>query len=106
MLQLVKDALASTGLPFAHYAWASNAKERKTDHGVWAEDGANELYADDIHAEKAIQGTIDYFTRDDSGAPQTTIEAALNNGKIAWYLNSIQFEDDTGFIHYEWVFEV
>ena len=102
----VKTALDSTGLPFAHYAWASNAKERKTDHGVYAEDGANDLYADDIHAEKAVQGTIDYFTRDDSGTPQTTIENALNNGQIAWYLNSLQFEEDTGFIHYEWVFEV
>ena len=104
-LLTLKNALAATGLPFAHYAWAHDAYERRIDHGVYAEDGANDLEAGDIHAEKAIQGTIDYYTRDDSGAPQTTIETALNNGQIAWYLNSIQFEDDTGFIHYEWVFE-
>lgn len=106
MLQTLKDALATTKLPFAHYAWAKNAKERLGDHGVYAEDGANDLYGDDIHVEKAIEGTVDYYTRDDSGAPQKTIEAALNNGEIAWYLNSIQIEEDTGFIHYEWVFQV
>jgi len=105
-LLTLKNALAATGLPFAHYAWANDAYERRVDHGVYAEDGANDLYADGIHSEKVIQGTVDYYTRDDSGAPQTTIEAALNTGEIAWYLNSIQFEEDTGFIHYEWIFEV
>ena len=99
----LKAALDATGLQFAHFGWS---KAPAGDYGVYAEDGANDLYADDIHAEKAVQGTIDYFTRDDSGAPQTTIENALNNGQIAWYLNSLQFEEDTGFIHYEWVFEV
>lgn len=105
-MSTLKTALDSTKLPFAHYAWAKDAAEARGDHGVYAEDGANDLYADDIHTEKAVQGTVDYYTRDDSGAPQATIEAALNNGEIAWYLNSIQFEDDTGYIHYEWVFEV
>ena len=105
-LQTLKDALAATNLPFVHYAWAKDAKELLGDHGVYAEDGANNLRCDDIHAEHAVEGTVDYYTRDDSGAPQTTVETALNNGQIAWYLNSIQFEEDTGFIHYEWVFQV
>lgn len=105
-LQTLKTALDSTRLPFAHYAWSKNANELKHDYGVWAEDGANDLIADDIHTEGVIQGTVDYYTRDDSGTPKATIEAALNTGEIAWYLNSIQFEDDTGYIHYEWVFEV
>lgn len=105
-LQTIKDALLTTGYKFAHYAWAKDAKELRRDYGVYAEDGANDLIADDTHTEKVTQGTIDYYTRDDSGTPQTTIENALNNGKIAWYLNSIQFEEDTGYIHYEWVFEV
>ena len=76
------------------------------DYGVYAEDGANDFNADGEHAEKAVQGTVDYFTRDDSGTPQTTIEAALEGLNVPWYLNTIQYEDDTGYIHYEWVFEV
>ena len=53
-----------------------------------------------------LQGTVDYFTRDDSGTPKTTVETALDGAGIAWYLNSVQLEEDTGYIHYEWVFEV
>ena len=102
MLSDLVTALDATKLPFAHFGWS---KAPAGDYGVYAEDGANDLNADDIHAEKVMQGTVDYFTRDDSGAPQATIEAALE-GVCAWYLNSVQFEEDTGYIHYEWVFEI
>ena len=105
-LQVIKTALNSTGLPFAHHAWAKDATVLKHDHGVWAEDDENDLCAGTIHVEKVIQGAIHYFTRDDTEAPRTTIETALNTGEIAWYLNTIQYEEDTGFIHYEWIFEV
>lgn len=105
-LQTLKDALDATQLPFAHFAWAKGAKELLGDHGVYAEDGANDLYGDDKHAEKAVEGTVDYYTRDGSGTPQATIETALNNGQIAWYLNSVDFEPETGYVHYEWVFQV
>lgn len=97
----MQELLEATGYLFAHFGW-SHAPTG--DYGVWAEDSANDLYADDIHGEHAIEGTIDYFTRDDSDTPKKTIEAVLN-GKVAYYLNSIQFEDDTGYIHYEWVYQ-
>lgn len=99
----IKTALTSTGYKFAHYAWS---RSPAGDYGVYAEDGANDLNADGEHAEKALQGTVDYFTRDDTGTPKATIEAALEGLNVPWYLNTIQYEDDTGYIHYEWVFEV
>lgn len=95
-------ALTNTGLPFAHFGWS---KAPSGDYGVYAEDGANDLIAGNKHVEKVLQGTVDYFTRDDSGTPKATIEAALDSVPVAWYLNSVQFENDTGYIHYEWVFE-
>jgi len=95
-------ALTNTGLKFAHFGWS---KAPSGDYGVYAEDGANDLIAGNKHIEKALQGTVDYFTRDATGAPKTTIEAALDSVPVAWYLNSIQYESDTGYIHYEWVFE-
>ena len=95
-------ALTNTGLPFAHFGWS---KAPAGDYGVYAEDGANDLIAGNKHVEKVLQGTVDYFTRDDSGTPKATIEAALDSVPVAWYLNSVQFENDTGYIHYEWVFE-
>jgi len=102
MLSEIVTALTATGYEFAHYGWS---KAQTGDYGVYAEDGANDLEANDKHAEKAIVGTVDYFTRNDTGAPKAVIEAALDASGAAWSLNSIQFEEDTGFIHYEWVFE-
>ena len=96
------NALDATGYQFAHFGWS---KAPSGDYGVYAEDGANDLIAGNKHVEKVLQGTVDYFTRDDSGTPKATIEAALDSVPVAWYLNSIQFENDTGYIHYEWVFE-
>lgn len=103
MLEQLVTALNGTGLAFAHFGW-SRAPEG--DYGVYAEDGANDLEAGDEHAEKALTGTVDYFTRDDSGACKDEIEAALEAAGCAWALNSVQFEDDTGLIHWEWTFEV
>lgn len=97
----LQTLLSSTNYKFAQYGWS---KAPSGDYGVWADDGANDLYAGDIHAEHANQGTIDYYTRDASGTPKTTIEAVLD-GVVAYYLNSIQYENDTGYIHYEWVYE-
>lgn len=103
----LKAALEATGYQFAHFGWAKDAAERRQDHGVYSEDGQNPHWEDNHRSAHAVQGTVDYFTRDDSGAPQEAIEAALNGLECcSWYLNTIQLEEDTGFIHYEWVFEV
>lgn len=99
----VKKALESTGYAFAAYGWASAPKG---DYGVYAEDSAKSLWADGRMAIQAIQGTVDYFTRDSSGAPRLAIQDTLNAAGISFYLNSVQFEEDTGYIHYEWVWEV
>lgn len=103
MLDTLKTALNATGLSFAHFGWS---KAPSGDYGVYSEDGANDLVADNVHAERAVEGTVDYFTRDDTLAAQPVIEAALITAGCAWYLNSVQLENDTGYIHLEWVFQV
>ena len=100
------EALEATGLPFAAYGWIRTAPELSRDHGVYALDDDVTLRADGEHAERAYTGTVDYFTRDPSGAPQQAVEAALEAGAFTWELNSVQYEQDTGFIHYEWEFSV
>lgn len=97
------EALNATGYAFAHHAWS---KAPDGDYGTYAEDSGEDLTANNIHIERGTVGYISYFTRDDSEAPRQTIEAALNSINIPWSLNTVQYENDTGYIHYEWEFGV
>lgn len=78
---------------------------------VWAEDSeGSSLEADNYKAEQSIQGTIDYFTKEEFDKNVDEIQNALISNCISFYLNSVQYEslDDSGsgYIHYEWVWEV
>lgn len=74
---------------------------------VWAEDGASEvLWADNQMKNQVITGTIDYFTKTEYDPNFGLIQAALNTLGISYRLNSVQFEDDTKYIHYEWAWEM
>lgn len=69
---------------------------------VWAEDDRVDLLAGNSHAEKAWQGTIDLYTHTEADGLIDTIEELLE-GSFSWRLESVQFEEDTRLIHYEWV---
>lgn len=73
---------------------------------IWAEDGENGMSADDMKACQAITGTVDYFTKSEYDQAVDAIQKAFDDMGCAWYLSSVQFEDDTGLIHYEWAWEV
>ena len=65
------------------------------------------MTADDTHAEKAVTGTTDLFTKQEFDPWKEELEAAFDASPyIAWELNSVQYEEKTGFTHYEWVWEV
>lgn len=73
---------------------------------VWQEDGSNDLAANDGHAERAVTGTTDLFTRQEFDPWADALGESLSGHWIAWTLGSIQYEEDTSFWHYEWVWEV
>ena len=99
MRNKLKTALEATGYSWAHYGW-SHAPDG--DYGTWGEERARDLEADDVHAETATICFVSYFTRDDSGEPRRAIERALNALRIPWKLSGIDYEEDTGYIHYSW----
>ena len=84
------------------------------DHGsqpeppciVWAEESANEQHADNTVAEQSPSGTLDYFTQEEFDPMVEAIQGKLRELGAAWGLNSVQYEEDTDLIHYEWVWEV
>ena len=103
-LKTVKDALTGiSGLPVGHYEYAGD----EIPYCVWAEDTeSSSVEGDNQKVEQGIQGSIDLFTKQEFDPFVDLIQSALNTARIAFYLNSVQYEDETQFIHYEWIFDV
>lgn len=73
---------------------------------VWQEEATEGLFADNRHRERAMRGTTDLFTKYEFDPWRRRFEKSLSDKGIPWELNSIQYEPDTGFIHYEWIWYV
>ena len=74
---------------------------------VWMEDSRNDFEAGNLHAEKVVEGTTDLFSKLEFDPWADAFEAALDSDAyISWYKNSIQYDEDTGFFHHEWVWQV
>ena len=74
---------------------------------VWQEDGSDDLITDGCHGETAVTGSTDLFTKQEFDPWKTDFEAAMDaTENISWELNSIQFEEETGYWHYEWIWSV
>ena len=87
---------------FADYAWSHAPAD---NYGVIAIDGQNALRAGNSTAEKVLEGTIDWFTRNPASSMPGEVESLLDRLGASWYLNSVQYESDTGLLHYEWVWQ-
>lgn len=99
----LKDLLLTIGPPAFHYFAAGQTG----NYILWAEDGESDsVNADDEKQNQSLQGTIDYFTKKEFDPIVDEIQDKLNSANIAWRLISIQHEKDTGYIHFEWLWEV
>lgn len=102
-LQEIRDVLLTVGPPVFHYF----ASGQTSNYIVWAEDGEGiSGHGDNKKTTQVISGTIDYFTKDEFDEIVEEIQNKLNSLNIAWRLNSVQTEEDTGYIHYEWAWEM
>lgn len=106
-IQIIPKILLTITDNVGHY------EELKKDdkYIVWAEDSEGEsVEGDNKKTNQAIQGTIDYFTKQDLDPNVDKIQNALIENEISFYLNSVQYESPdeggAGYIHYEWVWEV
>ena len=99
--KVIIDAHLSVTDSVSHY------RRLKSDrYFVWAEDGTNDLSSDGVHTERAVVGTTDLYTKNEFDPWADEIEAAFEAAVIAYYRNSVQYEEETGYIHTEWVWEV
>lgn len=98
----IRDALLTVSKDVYHF----EALKKKDKYIVWAEDGEGNSGHVDNKKNQVIQGTIDYFTKDDADPVVEEIQEALELYEISYKLNSVQYEDETEYIHYEWIWEV
>lgn len=77
---------------------------------VWAEDGEDTAASADNHKqEQAVSGFVDYYTKTEYDGIIDTIQNILNGitgFPFGWRLASVQYEDDTNLIHYQWTWSV
>lgn len=73
---------------------------------VWMEDGRNDALADNIHAEGAVTGRSDLYTKQEFDPWVEEFEASLDRSGIAWSRVLSEYEDDTRVYHHSWDWEV
>ncbi|MEA4876024.1 hypothetical protein [Anaerorhabdus sp.] len=105
MNKLDKLIEALTSVTDKVYHFQKNGHDNE-QYLVWSEEYIRNSYAKDEVIHQVIVGTIDFFTKTEFDPMVSDIEKALKSASICYRMNSIQNEDETGFIHYEWVFEI
>lgn len=99
----VRDALLKVSDNVGHY----EAFKKNDQYIVWAEDSEpGSVNANNKKEIQTIGGTIDYFTKQEEDPNVDKIQKELDNDGISYRLESVQYEEDTEYIHYEWVWEV
>lgn len=83
-----------------------NERMKSDRYFVWGETGQDDLEASNIHAEKAVTGYTDLYTKQEFDPWKDRLEESFDTNGIAWSLNSVQYEEETGFTHYEWYWSV
>lgn len=94
---------ALTTIPFCEVAWSQAPDADR--YGVISMNGQTVLRADENPvAEKMLTGYVDVFTKPTAAVPIDEVESVLKTLGIWFTLQSVQYDENTGFIHYEWTF--
>lgn len=95
--------LASICAPY-HYRRPDNCPPA---YLVWQETAARpNLHADNRRAEVAVSGTADYYTTTEFDRQVEAVQAVMDEMGMVWELTDVQYELDTGTIHYAWDWSV
>lgn len=101
-LQEIRDFLLGITLNVYHYkAW-----QQPDTYIVWAEDTESDaVHGDNRKVKQILDVTIDVFTKDEYNPIIEQLQEAFNDRGIPFELLSIQYEDDTNYIHYEYLIQ-
>ena len=103
--ELVRELQAIQGVLFAEYEWKTrpngNFGTVQLDFEAEDDDG------DDCKQDRAWEGSVDLYTHGKEMLIVDAVESVLENVcGGSWELNSEQYENETGLIHREFVFQI
>ena len=103
--ELVRELQAIEGVQFAEHEWKTRPAG---NHGTVKLDfEAEDDNGDDCHQDRAWEGSVDMYTHGKEMMIAAAVESVLENVcEGAWYMNSEQYERDTGLVHREFVFQI
>lgn len=74
---------------------------------VWSEQGEEDsFHADNRKQEQLITGVVDFFTLTEFDPIVDDIQDILQMERVAWILDSVQYEEETNLIHYQWLWRM
>lgn len=105
MYEALVNALKATGIPFAEYQWSTRPAG---DFGVvQLERSVATVEGDGEIQERAYEGSVDLYMKGRDNSKIALVKQVLTaQCGGAFVLSSIQFEEETGLLHYEWVFQL
>ena len=105
VLRRLAEALAGIENLRVYHYWRP---QMQAPFCVWAEDGEeNSMWGNNHKTEQVIKGTVDYYTKQEFDPAVDLIQTTLNTIEVlGWELNSVQYEDNTNLIHFEWRFQI
>ena len=103
--ELVSRLKEISGVQFTEYEWKTRPNG---NHGtVQIDFEAEDDNGDDGKQARAWEGSVDLFTRGKEMMIVAAVESILEEEcEGSWYLNSEQYERETGLIHREFVFQL
>lgn len=106
-LKQIRDILNSTSAKGRVYHY-TRPKGEVPSWVVWQEDSEEAAFDAENHkAEQQVHGTIDCYSQTEYDPLFDEIQDALDKAEnVGFRLNSVQYEDETRLIHYEWEFNV
>lgn len=103
--ELVAALKSIKGVSFAEHEWATRPAG---NHGtVQVDFDAAQDDGEDLHQNRAKQGSVDLYTHGHCWMIAAQVESALEGiCGASWYLNLKTYEHETGLMHREYVFEL
>lgn len=74
---------------------------------IWAESGEEgSFHSENGKAEQRIVGTVHLFTKTEFDPLADSVQSTLAGLGATWSLSSVQFEEETNLIHFEWTWGI